>query len=162
MHPAAFTTLVGRVLVALQFGLIGILAVNAWSAHERRGEAAASLVGPAAEGLGLAAAAVLLGVWALSANRPGNFNITPEPRPGGELVRHGPYRWVRHPMYGAVLLAAAGAARFADDGQSWIVMAALAAVLAVKASLEERALLRRHAQYQAYRHRTARFVPWLY
>ena len=75
----------------------------------------------------------MLAVWALAANRPGNFNIRPTPRPGGALVTSGPYRWVRHPMYTSVLMAAAAAAvkshQIVDSGL-WF---ALLAVLLLKA-----------------------------
>ena len=47
---------------------------------------------------------VLLGLWALSSNRLGNFNIRPVPRAGGTLVQQGPYRWIRHPMYASQAL----------------------------------------------------------
>src|SRR5512134_3536099 len=82
-------------LVALQFGLIAALLFTAWPP--------AGLWLPAACLLLLASAAV--GIAALAANRPGNFNIRPEPKAGGRLVTSGIYRWIRHPMYGAVLLA---------------------------------------------------------
>jgi protein-S-isoprenylcysteine O-methyltransferase Ste14 len=96
----------GRVLVALQFGLLAVLAVMA--AHA--GALGAPL--PLEAVLALAAGGGL-GLWALRANRPGNFHIRPTPHPQGRLVRHGPYRWLRHPMYTAVLLAGAAAARVA-------------------------------------------------
>ena len=57
-------------------------------------------------------ACMALGLWALSANRPGNFNIRPEPKTDGQLVQTGPYRWIRHPMYTAVLLFSIGCAGF--------------------------------------------------
>jgi protein-S-isoprenylcysteine O-methyltransferase Ste14 len=80
-------------------------------------------------------ACMALGLWALSANRPGNFNIRPEPKADGQLVQTGPYRWIRHPMYTAVL---------------WL-----------KAVLEERMMCQRHPAYRAYMARTRRFLPFL-
>jgi len=110
----------------------------------------------------LTAAAAALGVWALSANRPGNFNIRPAPRAGGQLVQHGPYRWIRHPMYSALLLAGVAAARIAGDLETWLVLVALVVVLGVKARVEERAMVERHPAYRDYQLRTRRFVPGLY
>ena len=86
----------------MQFGLLLVLAGLCVL------EAQHSLPGVWSGGLWLASA--VLGLWTLWVNRPGNFNIRPEPHPDGHLVQEGPYRWVRHPMYGAVLLLAAGAA----------------------------------------------------
>lgn len=144
----------GMLLVALQFLLLGWLA---WSSAAALSRADLPLDVPM-----LAGTALLLGLWALTANRPGNFNIRPVPRPGGELVRHGPYRWVRHPMYTSLLLAGAAAGRLAADNGTWLAYAGLVAVLLVKSGVEERGLVARYPDYQDYRRGTRRFIPWLF
>jgi protein-S-isoprenylcysteine O-methyltransferase Ste14 len=149
--------LLGSAMVALQFGL---MAVVAWLAAPSFVHAPLPL---APWALLLAAAA--LGVWALSANRPGNFNIRPTPRPGGQLVQTGPYRWIRHPMYTAILLAALAALYGVDMGSRTAVGTAflsLAVVLWFKAGMEERWMLARHPAYAEYVKVTDRFVPWLW
>src|ERR1700674_1641909 len=87
--------LTGRLLVAAQFGLIAWLiwpfTPQVWS--------------PTA--LALLACSIALGVWTLAHNRLGNFNIRPEPKASGGLVTSGPYRFVRLPMYSALLFFAA-------------------------------------------------------
>jgi protein-S-isoprenylcysteine O-methyltransferase Ste14 len=146
----------GSGLVVLQFAL---MAVIAWLAGP------GFLRGPVpvvawAVGLG----AVVVGLWALSANRPGNFNIRPVPKPGGQLVQVGPYRWIRHPMYTSILLAALAGPLGADADQRLAVAAAgaaLAAVLWVKAGLEERWMVAHHPAYADYMLTTRRFLPWL-
>lgn len=144
----------GHLLVALQLLLIGALAL--WSAP-------VFLAGRAgAAAWALAAASAALGAWALASNRPGNFNVHPAPRAGGQLVQHGPYRWLRHPMYTAVLLGAAACAAALGHAAAWGVGLALLVVLVAKARLEERWLLVQHAGYAAYRARTARFLPGLW
>ena len=153
-RSGAAPSALGAVLVGLQFALLAWLAVKAAA-----GLGAGRLPADAAIA---AAAAVALGLWALSANRPGNFNIRPVPREGGHLVQHGPYRWIRHPMYSALLLAGVAAARLSGDGVSWLILLALAAVLAVKAAVEERAMVARYADYPDYQQRTRRFVPGIY
>ena len=146
----------GSALVALQFALVALIAGLAGPAF-LRGTAPAI-----AWGLGLCA--VLMGGWALSANRPGNFNIRPTPRPGGQLVQSGPYRWIRHPMYTAILLAAVAGLLGADADHRLAVAAAavaLAVVLRVKAEVEERWMVAHHPAYVDYILTTRRFVPWL-
>ena len=108
---------------------------------------------------GVAAAGALLGLWALSCNRPGNFNIRPTPRAGGQLVQRGPYRWIRHPMYSAVM-ACGLACAWADSSRwVWLGIVMLVAVLATKASFEERWMLAEHPGYAAHQKRTGRFLP---
>lgn len=143
----------GSLLVGLQFALIAWLAALAGPAF-----LAASAPAGAWVLLGLGTA---LGLWALSANRPGNFNIRPTPRAGGRLVQAGPYRWIRHPMYSAVIAFGLAAAWAAARPAGWLAVAALAAVLAAKAALEERWMLAAHPGYAGYRARTRRFLPWV-
>jgi protein-S-isoprenylcysteine O-methyltransferase Ste14 len=150
-NAAGATEWTGRVLVALQFGLLALLGWRAW----------VSPAAAAGQVVALLAASALLALWALSANRPGNFNIRPTPRPEGSLITSGPYRWIRHPMYTAVLLAAAAAAWKTFEAADALLWLALLGVLLAKAAIEERALMRRFPQYQAYRMRTTRLVPWL-
>jgi protein-S-isoprenylcysteine O-methyltransferase Ste14 len=140
----------GRVLVAAQFALIGWLiwplTPQAWSA-------------PA---LALLAGAVALGLWTLFHNRPGNFNIRPEPKASGRLVTGGPYRYMRNPMYSAVLLfAAAEVIAYRDMWKipCWI---ALALVLLAKALLEERYLRAVFPGYAEYAKRVRRFIPGVF
>lgn len=140
--------MIGALLVALQFTAIAVLL---WP----------SGAGINALALTLIVTGALFGAWAVASNRPGNFNIRPHPKTGGELIVHGAYRHVRHPMYVALLVAGAGLV--VRDAQAWRVVAyaALIVVLHVKARVEERAMRERHPGYAAYCARTPRWVPFL-
>jgi protein-S-isoprenylcysteine O-methyltransferase Ste14 len=141
---------VSNFLVALQLALIAAIVV-AW---EGRGIGAAAWT--------VVAAGAAIGAWALTANRLGNFNVRPEPRSGGQLVTTGPYRWIRHPMYAAILVACAGFAAGYAAPWRWIALAALVAVLVAKARIEERKMALAHPDYAAYARRTRRFVPFVW
>jgi protein-S-isoprenylcysteine O-methyltransferase Ste14 len=144
---------VGSALVAAQFALVGVCAAAG---------APAFVAGRAGAGAWLLlAVGVQVGAWALAYNRPGNFNIRPVPRDGGVLIEHGPYRWIRHPMYTAVIAGGAACAWAAGVWWASLAAAALAVVLLAKALIEERAMRLRHPQYAAYCARTRRFVPML-
>ncbi len=143
----------GSALVALQFGLI-VLLVGMGLPTFLSGQAPA---GPWV----LSAIGVLVGVWAVSTNRPGNFNIRPSPRVGAYLAQQGPYRWIRHPMYTAVMACGGAAAWASESWVAWLALGALVAVLVTKAVLEERWMLVAHPGYAAYRQTTRWFLPWV-
>ena len=104
---------------------------------------------------------VTLGLWALLANRPGNFNIHPTPRADGMLIAHGPYRWIRHPMYTAVMLLGLACVLTRGDVLAWLLWGLLCLVLLAKAVLEERWMMALQPSYAHYRSRTRWFIPYL-
>ena len=106
--------------------------------------------------------AVALGVWAMIAMRPGNFSVLPEPVAQGQLVTRGPYRFVRHPMYTAVLLACLGAVLVHATPLKLLWLIALLAVLMAKIRREESMLVERYAEYSTYRQNTNALIPGLY
>jgi protein-S-isoprenylcysteine O-methyltransferase Ste14 len=90
----------------------------------------------------------------------GALTPLPRPRDGAALVETGAYSFVRHPIYGGLILAAFGWA----IGQASIVAIALAVALAaflrVKSAREEAWLEQRFPAYVGYRARTRRLIPW--
>jgi protein-S-isoprenylcysteine O-methyltransferase Ste14 len=146
----------GNLLVAAQFALIGLIAWQAgpfFLARQASDLAWAVL-----------AAGIALGVWAVMSNRPGNFNIRPVPKPGGALVTAGPYAWIRHPMYSAILLMALAGVYGVDIPGRTLVGTAffgLLGVLWLKAGIEERLMLASHPGYAAYMKASSKFIPWL-
>lgn len=109
-------------------------------------------------GLVLVAAGVGLVEWSRRALGPA-FTPMPAPRPGAALSASGPYRYVRHPMYAGVILAAAGGC-VAGSPCAVPPAAGLAALLHGKAAWEERRLAVSVPGYAAYRSRVrAPLVP---
>ena len=146
--------LLGTLLVALQFGLLAGLAVLA----SPQVVSGAIPWGPGV----LAGTSIALAAWTLIHNRPGNFNIRPTPKSWGTLITSGPYRHIRHPMYTSVLLGAAALAGLSTSLQGWLAWTALAGVLWLKSSFEERWMREQHPGYGAYAQETKRFLPWLF
>ena len=108
--------------------------------------------------LALAAGVLASGLCALGRS------LTPFPLPkdGSTLVTTGIYRFVRHPLYLSVILAAAAVALLKMTPLAWALAAGLAAVLNAKASREERWLAERFPAYDEYRRRTRKLIPFLF
>jgi protein-S-isoprenylcysteine O-methyltransferase Ste14 len=89
-----------------------------------------------------------------------SFHAAANPTAGG-LVTTGPYRWLRHPIYAAILYFTWSTAL---DHRTWQAVAAatlitFGAVLRMLA--EETLLIRKYPEYDAYKARTARVVPFV-
>jgi protein-S-isoprenylcysteine O-methyltransferase Ste14 len=93
-----------------------------------------------------------------------NWSITLEVRERHALVTAGAYRTIRHPMYAALLLFSAGQALFLPNwiaGPAYLV--AMIVLLAARLGPEERLMLDAFgAEYEAYRLRTRRLIPWVW
>ena len=76
------------------------------------------------------------------------------------LVLHGPYRWIRHPLYDAVVLLIGGLSLAAGN---WFIAGTgllVFAVLVLRTRIEERNLLARFGEdYRSYMEHTGRFIP---
>ncbi len=140
-------------LVALQLGLIAMLVLDTDLSRAHR---ALPLV------IALLATGMALGLWTISVNRWGNFNIRPEVKHGARLITSGPYRWIRHPMYSAVLLGMAAFVAADPDAARLALYVALLIVLAMKAAREEEYLRAAFTEYDAYAARTQRFIPTIW
>ena len=90
-----------------------------------------------------------------------NFRVYAAPRRSGALVTTGVYKWIRHPMYGGIIVGLAG--YLLIFGAVFLVPAwiALTALYLVKAIREERILADKFPQYDGYRSQTWRFVPYI-
>lgn len=97
--------------------------------------------------------------WILSVHgRPrGDFEQTTV------LVTKGAYHYVRHPMYGSLLLLTCGALLKSFFLLSAGLAAATALFLVLTALVEEKENLARFGpSYAAYRKQTRMFIPWLF
>ncbi|MEM7324275.1 MAG: isoprenylcysteine carboxylmethyltransferase family protein [Actinomycetota bacterium] len=104
-------------------------------------------------GLGLAG-------MAMAALRLGSsLTPTPVPTDGGMMVTSGLYRFVRHPIYTAVLLIVVGLVIRSASLLTLVVGLATVWFFSTKARWEERRLAERYPDYPTYAAVTPRFVP---
>ncbi|MBW3541499.1 MAG: isoprenylcysteine carboxylmethyltransferase family protein [Planctomycetes bacterium] len=107
---------------------------------------------------------LVLGLWLFHrshADLGTNWSITLEVRDKHQLITHGVYRWVRHPMYAALLIYSAGQALVVPNwlvGPSYGVAIVLLIVLRLQP--EERMMRDEFGKdYEAYTARTKRLIP---
>ena len=105
-------------------------------------------------------ASLVLACWAIKVMRLGHFNIRPAIKEGAILVTHGPYRYIRHPMYASILLAGTGLLLVTFN---WLRLAAfivLWVVLYLKLRFEEKLLAKHFPEYASYHKRPRILPPW--
>lgn len=91
-------------------------------------------------------------------------NLTPYPQPvdGGVLVDRGVYAWVRHPIYGGIVLGALGIALAVGSWLAAFVAAGLLAFFWLKATHEELRLVAAYPSYREYQSRVPKvLIPWV-
>lgn len=138
------------VLVTLQFTLIGLLLLST----------AGFTISAIA--LILLTASVLLVAWSIFAMRQSKLRISPVPADKAILITSGPYRFIRHPMYTAVLVGAAG---LLCGYFNWIRLGmaiTLALVLIIKLFWEEKMLAEKFSDYTAYKINTWHLFPYVF
>ncbi len=137
-------------LVVAQFALLAVLAyLTPWA-----------VLGPWR--MALLVASLVLVIHAVLVMGRRTFSVFPEPRTGGALVLRGPYRLVRHPMYLAVLMAAAALGSTPPLGGHTLCAGLLLPVIVAKVRLEERALNERYPERIRRMHGRARLLPGLW
>jgi protein-S-isoprenylcysteine O-methyltransferase Ste14 len=90
--------------------------------------------------------------------------LTPFPRPGPDtqLVQSGAYRLVRHPIYGGGVIALVGWALLNGGLLGLLAAAGMAVFFNAKAGVEERWMSERFPEYEAYRRRVRKLIPFVY
>lgn len=107
-------------------------------------------------------AALALAVWAILTVRIRHVNVIPDVRHGSPLVRKGPYRWIRHPMYASILLGALALVLDQPTPLRWLIYGVLLIDLLVKLTYEERLLAAAFPIYTAYQEVSKRLIPYIY
>ena len=91
-----------------------------------------------------------------------NLTDTVAVRAKATLVQHGPYRWVRHPLYTVAALILFGLVLAAASLSMLFAVLAWHAAIAMRTPIEEAKLLERFGDdYRDYMRRTGRYLPRL-
>jgi protein-S-isoprenylcysteine O-methyltransferase Ste14 len=110
----------------------------------------------------LVVSGLALAVWArliLSGNWSGTVTL----KHGHELIRTGPYAWVRHPIYTGLLTAMLGNAIAIDEIRGVLALTILAAAFLKKLRTEEAFMIEAFGgSYIHYRSVTAALIPGVY
>jgi protein-S-isoprenylcysteine O-methyltransferase Ste14 len=113
-------------------------------------------------GASLVAAGLLLAIWA-RLKLGGNWSGMVTLKEGHEIVRTGPYRWIRHPIYSGLLLALIGSAVALGQWRGPVAVLLVAAAFWGRIRLEERRLGEHFGPaYAAYRRTTWALIPLVY
>lgn len=118
---------------------------------------------PWVEALGIAItlAGLAFAIWA-RAYLGGNWSSAVTVKVGHQLVRSGPYRWVRHPIYSGMILAMLGTALVRHQVRGLIAVVLLYAGFKIKSKIEEQTMAATFgAEYAEYASTTGAIVPRL-
>jgi protein-S-isoprenylcysteine O-methyltransferase Ste14 len=114
---------------------------------------------------GLAAIAVqvastFLMLWARLSLGIRSFHATADPTEGG-LVIKGPYRYIRHPIYAAVLYFLWAGVLSHPDIINGLLGALVMGGLAIRMAAEEHLVAERYPEYKVYAVHTKRIIPFI-
>lgn len=91
-----------------------------------------------------------------------NWSASVVVKEGHALVRTGPYRYVRHPIYSGILLAFLGMVVTIGEWRGLVALALAGLAFVVKSRAEERRMRETFPEYVAYAQGTAAIVPRIY
>lgn len=112
-------------------------------------------------GLILAVSGVGLAIWArFFIGRNWSADVTL--KQDHQLIRSGPYRLVRHPIYSGLLLALLGTVLITNEFKGYLGILFCAFGFHLKAAVEEKFMTQRFGgEYQQYQQQTKALIPFL-
>lgn len=137
----------GEIYVALQFVFIALVIVSPVDLR------------PVSQIVGIVAVLMGLAIIVAGSNALGkNLTPLPVPRDSATLTTDGMYKWMRHPLYTGLILAAGGVAAASQDSSRALFALGLTVVLMMKAEFEEKQLIAEFGEkYEQYMNDTKRF-----
>ncbi|HEY9183870.1 MAG TPA: isoprenylcysteine carboxylmethyltransferase family protein [Salegentibacter sp.] len=90
-----------------------------------------------------------------------NLSIFPSPVRGSNLITHGLFKYIRHPIYSGILLSAFSLALYLGSGYKLLIAFLLLILFYFKSRYEEKLLLQKFPEYGNYMKHSGRFLPRL-
>jgi len=107
------------------------------------------------------AIAGVIAVWAILIMNK-KFNVAPDVLKNAKLIRIGPYRFIRHPMYLSVFMITLC---WLIDYFTYVRMSAaiiLFVIMIFKIKYEEELLKKAFPEYEEYQSQTKKIIPYIY
>lgn len=114
-------------------------------------------LGQSMAAVSLQSVGLIFSIYSLAVLRR-SFGVEPQVR---TLVRTGPYRFIRHPLYVGEIASLAGAVWVAPSWEKLAILVLAAALQAYRAVQEERLLAAHLPEFRSYMRETRMFVPGL-
>lgn len=143
-------TLKSFTLVLVQFSLIGILFFSSNNFYFNY------------LSIGIIVSSILLLILAILAMQTSKLRVRPEPSVDATLITKGPYKYIRHPMYTAVLIGCAALLIHEFSIVRLLMFVSLTLVLLIKLNWEEKMLSKKFIGYTSYTKTSYRLIPFLY
>lgn len=106
--------------------------------------------------------AIILVIWAVISMTKSRLKILPEPAKNATLITDGPYKYIRHPMYTALIMGSIGLVIAHFTWLRLFLLAGLFLVLVYKLLYEEALLSEKFDDYAEYKRNTYRLFPFVF
>jgi protein-S-isoprenylcysteine O-methyltransferase Ste14 len=103
-----------------------------------------------------------LAFWAVVSMSQSKLNVLPDVKNGATLIQSGPYKYVRHPMYSALIVIFLALIVDEFSVVRLLVYLALTVTLVAKQFYEEGLLKKEFGQYKYYQENTWRIIPFVF
>jgi protein-S-isoprenylcysteine O-methyltransferase Ste14 len=104
---------------------------------------------------------IVIAIWAAILLGP-NLTPLPKPKPSGELIQSGLYRFVRHPIYFGVILVCFGWAGIEQTLYTLVLAIILLIFFDLKSRQEEIWLTEKFSEYAQYKITAKKLIPFIY
>ena len=104
---------------------------------------------------------IVIAIWAAILLGP-NLTPLPKPKPSGEFIQSGLYRFVRHPIYFGVILVCFGWAGIEQTLYTLVLAIILLIFFDLKSRQEERWLIQKFSEYAEYKITAKKLIPFIY